>query len=253
MADSEDQINLKKRARRRLVGAIALVTFVVIVLPMVFDKEPKPLSRDISIQIPNPDSSAFHSKMVPVPPPVTPPASAAPAPAPAADNSKAATKPDARPESKGEAKQKAPPENKPAAPPATAAQAATELGNVAAPAARPPQAADAKSSPGKGVKPETSQEKKSAPAGPNPAAPAKPEMAGGAWVVKLGAFADKENVKRLQAQLSAAGIKSYTESLDSPQGQRTRVRAGPYPTRAAAERAHEKLKKMGHAGVVGEK
>jgi DedD protein len=75
----------------------------------------------------------------------------------------------------------------------------------------------------------------------------------GAWVVKLGAFADADNVKRLQAKLSAAGFKSYTEVFDSEQGPRTRVRAGPFATRAAAESARGKLKKLGLDGLVGEK
>lgn len=45
----------KKRARRRLVGAIALALAVIIGLPMVLDSEPKPLSGDIAIQIPSKD------------------------------------------------------------------------------------------------------------------------------------------------------------------------------------------------------
>ncbi len=45
----------KKRARRRLVGAVALVLAVIVVLPMVLDSEPKPLSSDIAIQIPSKD------------------------------------------------------------------------------------------------------------------------------------------------------------------------------------------------------
>ncbi|MDP9109776.1 MAG: SPOR domain-containing protein [Pseudomonadota bacterium] len=45
----------KKRARRRLVGAVALVIAAVIGLPMVFDSEPKPLPDDIAIQIPSKD------------------------------------------------------------------------------------------------------------------------------------------------------------------------------------------------------
>src|SRR5690606_6401256 len=43
----------KKRARRRLVGAVALVLAAIIVLPMLLDSEPRPLSDDISIQIPS--------------------------------------------------------------------------------------------------------------------------------------------------------------------------------------------------------
>jgi DedD protein len=43
----------KKRARRRLVGAIALVLAAVIGLPMILDSEPKPLGDDINIKIPS--------------------------------------------------------------------------------------------------------------------------------------------------------------------------------------------------------
>src|SRR5471032_2713442 len=48
----------KKRARRRLVGAIALALMVAIVLPMVLDSEPKPLASDIDIRIPSKDKPA---------------------------------------------------------------------------------------------------------------------------------------------------------------------------------------------------
>jgi len=41
MAENEDVNTLKRRGRRRLVGAIALVLAAVIVLPMVFDSEPR--------------------------------------------------------------------------------------------------------------------------------------------------------------------------------------------------------------------
>src|SRR5471032_2355949 len=43
----------KQRARRRLVGAIALVVAAVIILPMVLDSHPKPVTDDISIDIPS--------------------------------------------------------------------------------------------------------------------------------------------------------------------------------------------------------
>jgi DedD protein len=51
-ATSDEELQLKKRARRRLVGAIALVLLVVVFLPMFLDNEPKPLSQDIAISIP---------------------------------------------------------------------------------------------------------------------------------------------------------------------------------------------------------
>jgi len=45
----------KKRARRRLVGAVALVLTVVVGLPMILDSEPKPIPDDIAVQIPGKD------------------------------------------------------------------------------------------------------------------------------------------------------------------------------------------------------
>ena len=49
---NEQLVPEKKRARRRLVGAVALVLAIVIGLPMVLDSEPKPVNKDIAIQIP---------------------------------------------------------------------------------------------------------------------------------------------------------------------------------------------------------
>ena len=48
----------KRRARRRLIGATALVLAAIIGLPMIFDSEPKPFSDDIAIQIPARDAPA---------------------------------------------------------------------------------------------------------------------------------------------------------------------------------------------------
>ncbi|MCF2134366.1 MULTISPECIES: SPOR domain-containing protein [Burkholderiaceae] len=42
----------KQRARRRLVGAIALVVAAVVALPMILDSQPKPFTDDIAIHIP---------------------------------------------------------------------------------------------------------------------------------------------------------------------------------------------------------
>src|SRR5215469_11951735 len=43
----------KQRARRRLVGAIALVLAAIVILPMVLDSHPKPVTDDIAIDIPS--------------------------------------------------------------------------------------------------------------------------------------------------------------------------------------------------------
>ena len=78
MAESEQALQLKRRARRRLVGAVALVTFVVIILPLILDKEPGTAGPPLSVQIPSQESGALNKPLVPAAP-MNP---AVPAPAP---------------------------------------------------------------------------------------------------------------------------------------------------------------------------
>ncbi len=69
----------------------------------------------------------------------------------------------------------------------------------------------------------------------------------------IGAFANPANVKQLQAKLSEMSIPVFTEPLDTPEGRKTRVRAGPFAGRDAADRALEKMKRIGVGGVVAAK
>jgi len=63
---SEEEIQLRKRARRRLVGAVALVIAAVVILPMALDSEPKQGSQEIDIHIPAENSAGeFTPKIVP--------------------------------------------------------------------------------------------------------------------------------------------------------------------------------------------
>jgi len=52
---SDDEQNLRRKARRRLIGAFALTLAVVVILPMVLDSEPKPTGHDIDLRIPADD------------------------------------------------------------------------------------------------------------------------------------------------------------------------------------------------------
>lgn len=54
---TEEELNLKRKARRRLIGAVALTLAVVVILPMVLDSEPKPNGNDIELRIPAPDQA----------------------------------------------------------------------------------------------------------------------------------------------------------------------------------------------------
>lgn len=214
-AISDEELQLKKRARRRLIGAIVLVTAIVVVLPMVLDSEPKPTGQEVTVQIPSPDSGAFTSRVVP----------RAEAPAP-----KPASKPPV--ESKPAAAALAPEEQKaaavsPPAPPKPVAKAETRK-----PAAK-------KAAPKKEA-PKTARKE-----------PAKPAAkAGGQFVVQVIALADAEKAKQMRERIAAAGISSYTEVVKTVKGDVTRVRAGPFATREAAEKAREQLKAIGLGGNI---
>jgi len=90
--EQQDVETLKRRGRRRLVGAVALVLLAVIVLPMVFDPEPKSTVAPVEVRIPRESDTAFTPK-----PPAPKPAPKAEAPvakaepAPAAPAASAAT------------------------------------------------------------------------------------------------------------------------------------------------------------------
>jgi DedD protein len=72
-------------------------------------------------------------------------------------------------------------------------------------------------------------------------------------VVQLGAYKEAGNVKLLLSKLKGVGVPAYTEKLDSPQGPRTRVRAGPFASQDAAEKARAKIKIIGVDGPVAPK
>jgi len=93
---SDEELQLKKRARRRLVGAIVLVTAVAVVLPMVLDSEPRPAGQSINIQIPSPDAGVLVAKPAPLKP--------ADVPAPVAAETKTEVKPETAAEPKPESK-----------------------------------------------------------------------------------------------------------------------------------------------------
>lgn len=213
-----EEIQLRKRARRRLVGAITLVALMVTVLPMVLDDEPKPVGQDIAINIPSQQSNDFPLKAVE--PPVQHPAPVA-QPQPAPVQQEAHVVPvtpvpvpkvtEAKPEPVAPKKQEKPVE-----------------------------------------KPKAAAEK---PKEDKPVTKAvETQHGGGSYVVMLGAFLSEANAKQRQAKLKELGVKYYLEKIKSPAGEKTGVRAGPYSSRQEAERALAKLKAGGIAdGLVTEK
>jgi len=228
------QNELKRRARRRIVGATALALAAVIVLPMVMDHEPRVPAQDIQVRIPSQEGAGGIASRIlpgkgatPLPPaaPVVEARAAMPPPvaAPAAP-AKPETPAEAKPESKVEPKPATKPEPKAAAAPAKPADAKA--------ADKRPHDADAARA---------------------AAALSGRTAAGEQWVVQLGAYREDGNVKLLVKKLKEMGVPSYTEAFDSPQGQRTRVRAGPFATKDAAEKAQAKAKIIGVNGPVAAK
>ncbi len=243
VTDSDAQLQLKKRARRRLVGAVAFVTFAAIVLPMVMDQAPPPPTPDVQIRIPGQDQTAFNPQALTPPAPAKPaaPARTEPTPPPVVAAAPAAEAP-AKPAEKPPVATPAPVE-KPAAKPVdrTAEKQAAE------------KAAADKAAAAEKAKAEAEAKRAAALLGAGKPEAAKPAAAAGQHVILIGAFANPGNVKVLQTKLNEIGVKSYTENLDSPQGAKTRVRAGPFPSKEAAEKALDKMKKIGVNGIVSAK
>lgn len=201
-ATSEEQLRMRRRARRRLLGAVTLLLMAAIFLPMLLDKEPRPLNRDIEIRIPPQTVAPLVSA-----PPVMSTAPSAPAVAPrqpAVPADKTATSPPAPVADQAEITPRPEPR---LAEPDTTAKAVIPKPKKIPLKVEPPHTPDA-----------AALEKSTLPTH---------------FIVQLGAFSSAENVHQLRERLSAAGIRTYTESL--PNGA-TRVRVGPFKTREQADR-----------------
>ncbi|VWD01011.1 sporulation protein [Burkholderia lata] len=219
----------KQRARRRLVGAIALVVAAVIVLPMVLDSHPKPVTDDIAIDIPNrpahqavaprdDDASDVQAGVAHDEPPASDVAvAAAPAPAP-----KDADKPAAKPDTTTTASVTPPkPAPKPAAP-------------VAKPAAPKPAPAPAAVANTDAASPDSSDA--SSPSSP----------AGARFAVQLGSFKDDATARSWATKLKSAGVPAYVEHRKQADGSTaTLLRAGPFADRSAASAAIAKVREAG--------
>lgn len=250
MDENDAQLPLKKRARRRLVGAIFFVSVVAVVLPMVMDHEPRQSVQDVEIRIPGQDEKPFAPKFAASPvdkaseKPVDKPAVMPERTSVAVSEAKpaeTAAKPTARvleAVKDGKAVDKSP--EKPAVKAEKMPEKAAEK-VPAKPAEKPAEKAKADDA------------KRAAALLAGQPAEAKPADKGGEYLILIGAFSNEANVKNLKSKLSEQGIKTFSEPLDTPQGKKTRVRAGPFASRDAAEKALEKMQRIGVAGVVAAK
>ncbi len=248
MSDSSDaNLQLKKRARRRLLGSVAFAGLAAVVLPMVMDEEPKQQIQDVQIRIPGQDQTPFTPKVRPSAPAPQLEKAALPEKVEAVASpvsAKAADKPVEKPAEKAVEKPVSKPVEKPAekvvdkvADKAPVKGAEKPVDKAVSPSAAESQRAAAILN-GKHVEPAPS---------------AQPAQGNGQFVILIGAFSNPANVKQLQTKIGELGVKVFTEPLDSPEGKKMRVRAGPFPNRDAADKALEKMKRIGVNGVIAPK
>ena len=78
----------------------------------------------------------------------------------------------------------------------------------------------------------------------------KPAAADGRFVVQVGAFADVAKAREARLKVEKAGLKTYTQVVETKDGRRIRVRVGPFAGRAEADQAAEKIKKLDLSAAV---
>lgn len=251
---------LRTRARQRLIGAVVLVALGIIGFTLLFDSQPRPIPVDIQITMPDkdkPDATVSTTVTAPAAAVVEAPASASSAaPAVAATAAAAAVQASASLSAKEEivaTKTDKKPEVKVEAKPEPKAEAKTETKPVVKaepkPAAKPEVKPEVKPTP----KPATDEAAKAlailegkeppkAAATANSASSADATV--GRFVVQVGAFAENEKAREARLKVERAGLKTYVHVAETPQGKRIRVRAGPFATRAEAEKAAAKIKTL---------
>jgi len=246
---SNDVNAARTRARERLVGALVLLLVGVLGFPVLFETQPRPLPLDISIQIAAREGAeaATPATLYRPLPVTTLPADAGsevllmPQAASATSSGPAV----AEPAPSVPAVAVAPP--RPAAvEPQRAAASAPARPAVAAPAPAPLAATPA--TPAAAVRTESARSESARAAallaGGGSVATSVPAAAG-RFVVQVGAYTDARTLKDARAKVEKLGLQTYTQVIEGDAGKRTRVRLGPYATRAEAETAAEKLKRAG--------
>ena len=211
---------LRARARHRLIGAAALLLAVAIIVPMVLDPNPRPVSENIPIDIPS-ERTPFTPRLSLPPVPAADAGTPPPDQAPVAAAAKAEPKTDLRAEAKAEAKPAAP---KPPYEPKAPAKTETKTDEA---------------------KPSTVEVPRKASESPETAAPASKA---GKFAVQAAAPASEKAARELVERLKKGGFTTYTEIVETKDGVRHRVRIGPYATREDAEKARARLKSQGING-----
>lgn len=239
---------IRKRARHRLMGSVVLVLGAVVGLPLLFDSQPRPVAIDTPIVIPDRNQVAPLAAPSAVVKPVAPSkevvvdtidvqqvpgVKSTVANAAALDpHEEVVTK-----DTKVAVMQEVKPEIKPEVKVETKSETKSETKPEVKVETKPETKPDAKD----GAKAKALLDGKDA---------AKSADAAVRAVVQVGAFADLAKAKEARAKLEHAGIKTYTQDVDTKEGKRTRVRVGPFATKEEAEKAAEKIRKLNLQATV---
>ena len=241
-APGESVEAIRRRARHRLMGAVVLVFVAVVAFPLIFDSQPRPVAVDTPILIPDRQSTPALAMGQPVPASQAPAkpllAASTPASAAAATSASAAAAVASAPSASS-----------------VPAPASLEPGKeeVVAPSAAPKAAASAvptKADHKNEHKNEHKAEAKPASKPSDDGHKAKALLEGkdnaaGKVVIQVGAFSDAEKVREVRRKLEQAGLKTYTQSVEGKDGKRsTRVRVGPFDSRAEADKAAARVRKL---------
>ena len=221
---------MRRRARHRLIGASVLVVVGVVGFPLLFDTQPRPVSVDIAVDIPD-RASAKPLVDTSTPKPLSTSAGLD------AKEEVVDTKAEVKAESKTEAKA----EFKPEVAVAGAAGAAAVAAVVPKADAKPePVKAEVKAE----VKTDAKAEAKADIKVDAKAAKPTDSKDAGRFVVQAGTFSDEAKLRETRSKLEKAGISTYTQVIEGKDGRRVRVRVGPFTSRDEADKVARKIKQL---------
>ncbi len=239
---------MRRRAKHRLIGAAVLVIAGVVGFPLVFDTQPRPIAVDVPIVIPDKNSV----KPLAMPAPAVAAASTSSSTPSSSSASGSSTVAQVVPDKVPANAALSPKEEIVTTPPkAPSAAAAVTPPPVPKPpsvaAASKPAAAPAAAAPAKnndGAKALALLEGKA----PDASTPTASDS--GRFVVQVGAFADADKAREARMKVERSGLKTYTQVADTKDGKRTRVRVGPFASRAEADKAAAKIKGLDLSAAV---
>lgn len=216
---------MRRRARHRLMGAAVLVLLGVVGFPILFDTQPRPIPVDVPIEIPDRNKAAPLVALANAGDPDETKATASErlsASATLADGEELVS---ANGGSRALAK-------------ASSGSAVTAASGVSVkpPYTKKPSTAVPKAP----ARAEEVAANKHPSDARKPVAPDRSDDE--RFIVQVGAFADADKAKEVRVKLERAGLKTYTQVVDSKDGKRTRVRVGPYSSRAEADKAAARIK-----------